>query len=45
MFRATQDYPLECGGLYHSAHGLVLYRERMFGPRDYAIPALTAKAQ
>jgi hypothetical protein len=45
MFRATQDYPLECGGLYHSARGLVIYRERMFGPRTYEIPSRTAKAE
>jgi hypothetical protein len=44
MFRATQDYPLECGGLYHSVHGLLLYRERLFGPRSYDLPAQTAKA-
>jgi hypothetical protein len=29
----AKDLPLECGGLYHAAHGLILYRERMFGPR------------
>jgi hypothetical protein len=45
MFRATQDYPLECGGLYHSARGLVLYRERIFGPRSYDLPTQTAKAK
>ena len=28
----TRDLPLECGAVYHAAHGLVLYRERCFGP-------------
>lgn len=31
LFRATRDVPLECGALYHAAHGLVLYRQRVFG--------------
>ena len=30
VFRATRKVPLECGALYHSAHGLVLYRQRVF---------------
>ena len=28
LFRNTRDVPLECGALYHAAHGLVLFRER-----------------
>ena len=36
LFRQTQDIALECGALYHAAHGLVLYRERVYGPRTYA---------
>jgi hypothetical protein len=44
MFEATKDYPLECGGLYHSVHGLAIYRERLFGPRSYDLPTKTAKA-
>lgn len=44
MFHSTQDYPLECGGLYHSAHGLILYRERIFGERSYDLTPRTAKA-
>jgi hypothetical protein len=31
QLKATADVPLECGGLYHAAHGLKLYRERIFG--------------
>jgi len=34
LFRQTEKIPLECGALYHAAHGLALYRERMFGPRE-----------
>jgi hypothetical protein len=36
LFRKTRDLPLECGALYHAAHGLVLYRTRVFGPKDYS---------
>ncbi len=35
LFRQTQDLSLECGALYHATHGLVLYRDRVFGTRDY----------
>jgi hypothetical protein len=38
VFRKTRDIPLECGALYHAAHGLVLYRTRFFGARSYAAP-------
>jgi len=38
LFRSTQNIPLECGKLYHAAHGLVLYRQRVFGARhSYAL--------
>lgn len=30
MLEATEDAPLECGGLYHAAHALKLYRQRRF---------------
>lgn len=30
LFRKTESTPLECGALYHAAHGLALYRERVF---------------
>lgn len=33
---ATEDFDLECGKLYHSTHALLLYRERLFGPRTTA---------
>ncbi|MEX2118941.1 MAG: ADP-ribosylation factor-directed GTPase activating protein isoform b [Pirellulales bacterium] len=32
LLEQTQDLPLECGGLYHAAHGLALYRERIYVP-------------
>ena len=36
LFQKTMDLSLECGALYHAAHGLVLYRERVFGARRYS---------
>lgn len=30
----TKHLDLECGALYHAAHGLVLYREKVYGPRE-----------
>jgi hypothetical protein len=33
-FEKTQNFDLECGALYHAAHGLDLYRLRRFGPRQ-----------
>lgn len=36
LFDKTKQLPLECGALYHAAHGLILYRQRMFGPCNYA---------
>lgn len=38
-FRKTKPVSLECGALFHAAHGLVLYREKVFGPKSYAPPA------
>ncbi len=37
LFRQTRKVPLECGALYHAAHGLVLYRTRLYGPKDYSL--------
>ncbi|MEK6235276.1 MAG: hypothetical protein N2C14_11255 [Planctomycetales bacterium] len=39
VFEDTKDRDVECGALYHAAHGLQLYRFRRFGapdPRDVA---------
>jgi hypothetical protein len=33
--KSMDDIAPECGALYHAAHGLVLYRERRFGPHTY----------
>jgi hypothetical protein len=35
-FRKTKAVDVECGALFHAAHGLVLYREKMYGPRTFA---------
>jgi hypothetical protein len=37
-----KDIPLECGALYHATHGLVLYRERLYGPLE--LPDLVGSA-
>ena len=39
LFQKTRRVPLECGALYHAAHGLALYRERMFGQREQTVEA------
>lgn len=36
LFERTEAVSLECGALYHAAHGLILYREKAFGPRAYS---------
>lgn len=35
VFEKTESIELECGALYHAAHGLSLYRQRRFGKKDY----------
>ena len=30
LFEETADIPVECGGLYHAVHGLMLYRMRRY---------------
>lgn len=35
FFKATQSVDLDCGVIYHAAHGLVLYREALYGKRTY----------
>ncbi|MEK6247307.1 MAG: hypothetical protein N2C12_03960, partial [Planctomycetales bacterium] len=35
LFEATKPTNLECGALYHAAHGLIEYRERRWGPWTY----------
>ncbi|MEX2027634.1 MAG: ADP-ribosylation factor-directed GTPase activating protein isoform b [Pirellulaceae bacterium] len=36
QFKATKPIDVECAKLFHAAHGLVLYREKVFGPRTDA---------
>lgn len=36
VIQKSKDLPLECGGLYHAIHGLVVYRDKVFGPQDSA---------
>ena len=44
LFHSTQDVALECGKLYHAAHALVLYRERVFGKRRHGQTQLNRPA-
>ncbi len=39
MLELTRDEDLECGALYHAAHGLRIYKSRRFG--DYPLPGVT----
>jgi hypothetical protein len=34
QFKATKPIDVECAKLFHATHGLVLYREKVFGPRE-----------
>jgi hypothetical protein len=36
LLERTYDMDLECGGLYHSVHGLQLYRTRVYGAAESA---------
>lgn len=45
MFRQTRDLPVECGSLYHAAHGLALYRTRLYGMPDYLAQPADASAR
>jgi len=44
LFDETRSMDLECGALYHAAHGLILYRERLFGPLPPFVPAASGDA-
>ncbi|HEY4313499.1 MAG TPA: ADP-ribosylation factor-directed GTPase activating protein isoform b [Pirellulales bacterium] len=37
MLEETKEYELECGGLYHAARGLKIYRERRFGKPEHLL--------
>lgn len=45
LLEQTRNEDLECGALYHAAHGLHLYRVRRFGPREYVGTSQPAKAE
>lgn len=38
MFETMKTVPIECGALYHAAHGLLVYRQRIYGAREYRLP-------
>ncbi len=40
VIERTKDVPLECGALYHASSGLVIYRERLFGKREFSLARL-----
>jgi hypothetical protein len=42
LFRKTKPVDVECGALFHAAHGLVLYREKVYGPRTFGKDAAAA---
>ncbi len=42
LFRKTKPVDVECGALFHAAHGLVLYREKVYGPRTFGSDAAAA---
>ncbi len=42
LLNKTRKLDLECGALYHAAHGLVLYRQRRFGTRTYTVAGSTS---
>src|SRR5690606_34109841 len=41
VFERTEGIALECGALYHAAHALILYRQRVYGPREFEMPSGT----
>ncbi len=46
LLETTRDMPVECGALYHAAHGLQVYRLRRFGQREFPTsPAETAETE
>ena len=38
QFRKTKAVDVECARLFHATHGLVLYREKVFGKREFGKP-------
>jgi hypothetical protein len=44
LFRKTKPVDVECGALFHAAHALVLYREKVYGPRSFGTGAAAVTA-
>lgn len=44
LFRKTKPVDVECGALFHAAHGLVLYREKVYGRRSFLTQVAQAPA-
>ncbi len=42
LMERTKGIDLECGSLYHAAHGLVLYRTKVYGPLEQSTTAAAA---
>lgn len=45
LLEENQDRELDCGALYHAARGLMLYRERKFGPREESAAGAETQAK
>ena len=46
LLRSTRDMEVECGALYHAAHGLQIYRLKRFGQREFpSSPSDTAESE
>jgi hypothetical protein len=45
LLERTKHIDLECGSLYHAAHGLVLYRMKVFGEAISTVAAAETSAQ
>ena len=43
VIERTKDVPLECGALYHATSGLVIYRNRLFGKREFSVESLAKR--
>lgn len=43
VFRKTKAVDVECGALFHAAHGLRIYRFKVFGPRTFPATEETSK--
>jgi hypothetical protein len=44
QFKKTKPIDVECAKLFHATHGLVLYREKVFGPRSFPAGQVAANS-